>query len=69
VREPFPFQVLQPGGEQPGAEAAQAGLEVAESLGSGQQLADQQQGPAFADEVQGARVAQYWLYVRSTSQP
>ncbi|MGC7101329.1 hypothetical protein ACPZ19_42200 [Amycolatopsis lurida] len=53
--ESFAFQVFQAGGQQSGAEATQAGLEVAEPFGASEQFADQQQRPALADEVEGAR--------------
>ena len=57
AHEPGLLELAQALGEHVGAEARQAGAQVGEALRAEQQLADDQQRPALADDVEGARDA------------
>jgi hypothetical protein len=52
--DPGLLEVAQPLGQHVLAEPGQAGGEVGEALGAEQQFADDEQGPALTDDVQGA---------------
>ena len=57
AQEPGLLELAQALGEHVGAQVRQAGPQVREALRAEQQLADDQQRPALADDVEGARDA------------
>src|SRR3954454_21947005 len=49
------LEIAQALGQDVGADVGQSGAQIGEALGAQQQLADDEEGPALADEVEGPR--------------